>query len=63
MKQTNDKQSYQELKHLLDEILLKLQNEDTDIDEAITLHADGQKILSQLDAYLQKIADTAEIKQ
>ena len=62
MKKTNDGQSYQELKQALDAILAKLQHPDTDIDAAITLHAEGQKVLNQLDVYLQKIADSNEIK-
>lgn len=61
MKKTDGKQSYQELKQALDEILIKLQNPETDIDEAMKLHSEGQKILARLDAYLQKIADMAEI--
>lgn len=61
MKKTDDTKSYQELKQALDEILVKLQHPDTDIDEAMSLHAEGQKVLSRLDAYLQKIADTSEI--
>ncbi len=54
---TKKQQSYQDLKQALDAILLKLQDENTDIDEAVTLHAEGQKILKELDAYLQRIAD------
>lgn len=61
MKKTEDNKSYQELKQSLDEILIKLQHPDTDIDEAMALHAEGQKILSRLDAYLKKIADSSEI--
>ncbi len=62
MKKTNDSQSYQELKKSLDEILIKLQHPDTDIDAAITLHAEGQKVLNELDTYLNKIASNSEIK-
>ncbi len=62
MKKTEDNQSYQELKQTLDHILIKLQHPDTDIDEAIVLHNEGQKVLARLDTYLQKITDTAEIK-
>lgn len=54
--------SYQELKQALDEILVRLQSGETDIDEAVKLHAEGQKILKQLDAYLQKIADKHELE-
>lgn len=61
MKKTEDSRSYQELKMALDEILIKLQNEDADIDEAMKLHAEGQKILSLLDSYLSKIAGKTEI--
>jgi exonuclease VII small subunit len=62
MTKTNKGQSYQELKQALDAVLAKLQHPDTDIDAAITLHAEGQKVLNQLDAYLQTIAASTEIK-
>ena len=62
MKKNDKKQSYQELKQSLDEILDKLQQEDTALDEAVELHAKGQAILQQLDDYLQHVADTNEIK-
>jgi exodeoxyribonuclease VII small subunit len=55
-------QSYQELKQQLDTILRQLQDEDTDIDEAISLHKEGQKVLKQLDSYLAHVAKDSDIK-
>ena len=54
-------QSYQELKTELDNILAELQHEDTDIDKAVELHKQGRKVLKELETYLQKIADNAEL--
>lgn len=53
--------SYQALKQALDAILVRLQHEDTDVDEAVKLHAEGQKILSQLDAYLKAVSKKTNI--
>lgn len=61
MKKPNDKRSYKELKQALDEVLQKLQHEDTEVDEAVKLHAEGQEILKQLDEYLQHIAENTEV--
>lgn len=57
---TKKQPTYQELKQSLDAILAKLQREDVDVDEAITLHAEGQKILKQLDTYLNDVAEKTE---
>ncbi len=54
-------QSYQELKQALDNVLTQLQHEDTDVDEAVKLHAEGQKILIQLGAYLKNISKQTNI--
>ncbi|MGI9027646.1 MAG: exodeoxyribonuclease VII small subunit [Candidatus Saccharimonadales bacterium] len=61
MKKNEEAKSYQELKQSLDAVLARLQHEDTDIDAAITLHEDGQAILKELNAYLQRVAKHAEI--
>lgn len=60
-KKKSNGQTYQELKLELDNILAKLQHPDTDIDEAVALHAQGQEVLERLNSYLQKIADASEI--
>ncbi len=62
MKKTQAKKSYQELKLSLDAILSQLQHEDTDIDTAITLHQQGQSILNDLQTYLKRVAEKAEIE-
>lgn len=59
---TKNQQSYQELKSALDTIMAKLQTDNVDVDEAIALHKEGQAILKKLDAYLQTVAEQAEIE-
>ncbi len=44
--------SYKELKAELDRILAALQHPDTDVDEALELHKQGQKALDALEKYL-----------
>ncbi len=46
-------QSYQELKSQLDEVLRQLQDENVDIDEAVKLHERGQKLIAELEKYLE----------
>ena len=50
-------QSYRDLKAQLDEVLVKLQAEDIDIDEAIKLHDQGQELIKQLEVYLGSVSD------
>lgn len=45
---------YQKLKAELEEVLTKLESEETDVDEAILLYEKGQKLAAQLEAYLKK---------
>lgn len=40
--------SYTELNQQLEEVLAKMQAEDIDVDEALKLHAQGQKLIKQL---------------
>lgn len=54
--------SYKELKQELDAILVRMQQEDTDIDEAMKLHEQGQAIHKQMDTYLAKIAKDANLQ-
>ncbi len=46
---------YQDLKAKLGEIVNKLQDEAVDVDEAVVLHKEAQKVLASIDKYL---ADT-----
>ena len=58
MAQSKKSVSYQELHEELEAILLKLQRDGVDIDEAIKLYERGQVVVKQLQDYLQ----TAENK-
>lgn len=58
----SEKKSYQSLKQQLDTILSQLQQDDVDLDEAVTLHKEGQKILLQLNDYLQHVADESGLE-
>ncbi len=48
------KQDYQALKQELDEVLAKLQRDDTEIDDALELYKRGLELTKQLEAYLQE---------
>jgi exodeoxyribonuclease VII small subunit len=50
-----EKKTYQELKNELGAVLEQLQNEDTDIDQAVELHKKGQKLIKELESYLGAI--------
>lgn len=54
------KKTYQELKNELESVLEQLQNEDTDIDQAVELHKKGQKLIKELEDYLGTIDKKAE---
>lgn len=45
--------SYRELKEELDSVLLKLQAEDLDVDEALDLYVRGQELVGRLEEYLK----------
>lgn len=49
------KQSYKELKQRLDEIIEKMQNPETDLDEMLSLHKEGEKIIQSMQEYLKEI--------
>ncbi len=53
-----DEINYQELKAELDEIMLSLQQEDLDVDEALKHYQRGLELVQQLEDYLK----TAENK-
>lgn len=46
--------SYQEIKLDLDAVIQNLQAEDIDVDKAIKLYSDGQKLIKEMDDYLKK---------
>lgn len=52
---------YQDLKNKLDEIILQLEREDIDIDEALKLHGEGQKVVAELEKYLTKTKHKFEV--
>lgn len=52
---------YKELKDKLDQIIEKLEQADVDIDEAVKLHAEGQKTVAELEKYLEKTKHKFEV--
>lgn len=48
------KKTYQQLKSELDEIIVKLEDPDIDIDEALTLHQKASALIRDLDQYLSQ---------
>ncbi len=48
------KTSYQTLKQQLDDILTQLQADELDVDEAMKLYQQGQKVVAELEKYLAK---------
>lgn len=46
--------NYKQLKQELDEVILKLENEDMDIDQATVLYAEAKKIITELEKQLEK---------
>lgn len=47
------KKTYRELQSELDEVLVELQSAELDIDKALELYKQGQKLIEQLEDYLQ----------
>lgn len=52
---------YQDLKNKLDAIVEQLEQEDIDIDEAVKLHVEGQKVTNELEKYLTKTKHSFEV--
>lgn len=46
--------TYRELQSKLDDVLAKLEDPSLDIDEAATAHADGLKLVKQLQEHLEQ---------
>lgn len=52
------KPNYQELKAELEAVMIKLQAEDLDVDEALILYQRGLELVKQLDDYLKTAENT-----
>ena len=50
---TNKSVTYKELREKLDELMLWFEGDDLDVDEAIGKHAEAEKIIADLEAYLK----------
>lgn len=46
------KKSYKQLQTELDDLLEQLQSAELDIDKALILHKEGEKLVAELEAYL-----------
>lgn len=49
------RQTYQALKSQLDDVVARLQDEQLDIDEALKLYQSGQRLVTELEAYLTAV--------
>lgn len=54
------KKTYQELKQELDDVMGALQQDSVDVDEAVKLYEQGQKLVSELEEYLEKTEATVK---
>jgi exodeoxyribonuclease VII small subunit len=52
------KPNYQALKNELESVMAKLQDEDLDVDEALSLYQRGLELVKQLDNYLKTAENT-----
>ncbi len=59
---SDSEQSYQQLKQELEQVLGQLQHEETDIDEAVKLHKQGQEVIKKLDQYLADVSKRTGLK-
>lgn len=55
-----DQKSYKELQNELDEVLHELQSADLDIDKALALHKQGEKLLDKIEDYLNNARNKIE---
>jgi exodeoxyribonuclease VII small subunit len=46
--------TYKQLREQLDEVLQWFESDDIDLDEAVTKHAEGEKIIAELTKYLSE---------
>ena len=49
------KNSYKDTKKKLDEIIEKMQDPSTDLDDALKLHEEGKKLIANLENYLKDV--------
>lgn len=54
------KKSYAQLQEELEDTLLKLQSGELDIDKALLLHKQGEKLVGELEAYLKDAKNEIE---
>jgi exodeoxyribonuclease VII small subunit len=54
------KVSYRELQTQLDSVLSELQSAELDIDKALDLYKQGQKLIEQLEKYLKNVKNEIE---
>lgn len=47
--------TYKQIKQELDEVLIKLQDPETDLDDAIKLHEKGKLLIAELEKYLAAV--------
>jgi exodeoxyribonuclease VII small subunit len=52
--------SYNQLKNELNEVIVKLQSDDLDVEEALELYKKGQTLIEQLEKYLEKAENTVK---
>jgi exodeoxyribonuclease VII small subunit len=57
-KSKSTKPDYQSLKTELESVMTKLQDEDLDVDEALSLYQRGLELVQQLDSYLKTAENT-----
>ncbi len=55
-----DKKTYRELQSELDSVLVELQSSELDIDKALDLYKQGQKLLAQLETHLKNAKNEIE---
>lgn len=60
MSTTKPAKPYIELKQQLDELLLTMQSDDLDIDQAIALHTQGMALITELETYLKTAQNKVE---
>ena len=54
------KKSYKQLQEELDELLEQLQSAELDIDKALILHKEGERLVGELESYLKNAKNEVE---
>lgn len=55
------KRTYREMKEELDNIIIRLESDEVDIDEAVSLHEQGRKLAYEIEKYLKKVKSSLDI--